>query len=103
VDRPYVLARGASADLKEIVRHTNERWGEPQCLVYIDQLEKASVAVAKGEGLFKDLSALHPKLRVAKSGRHYIFCLPRPNALPVILAIFHERMDIMARLRSRLT
>jgi plasmid stabilization system protein ParE len=39
---------------------------------------------------------------MARRGRHYIFCLHRPIALPVIPAIFHERMDIMARLMNRL-
>jgi plasmid stabilization system protein ParE len=62
---------------------------------------KNVTALAKGEGIFKDLSAIHDSLRVAKSGRHYIFCLPRPNAVPIILAILHERMDIMTRLKSR--
>ena len=99
----YVLTKGASADLKDIIRHTNEQWGKAQCLAYIDQLEKAAVAIAKGEGPFKDLHAIHPALRMVRCGRHYIFCLPRPNGLPVILAILHERMDIMARLKIRLT
>ena len=102
MNKHYVLATGASDDLKAITRHTNKRWGEAQCRAYIGQLEKAAKAVAKGEGAFKDLSSLHPLLRMARRGRHYIFCLPRPNALPVILAIVHERMDIMAHLRSRL-
>ncbi len=99
----YLLARSATGDLKDIIRHTNELWGEAQCMTYIRQLEKAAIALAKGEGSFKDLSAIHPSLRMVRSGRHYIFCLSRPNALPVILAIFHERMDVMARLRRRLT
>ncbi len=56
----YVLAKGAAADLKDIIRHTNEQWGEAQCRTYISQLEKAAVALAKGQGVFKDLSSLHP-------------------------------------------
>jgi toxin ParE1/3/4 len=102
VNKHYVLAKGASDDLKAITRHTNEQWGGAQCRTYIGQLEKAAMALAKAESAFKDLSSLHPHLRMARCGRHYIFCLPRPNALPVILAILHERMDIMARLRNRL-
>lgn len=101
--RSYVVAKGAAADLKEITRYTAQQWGEAQCRVYIAQLEKAAEAVAKGEGGFKDMSALIPGLRVATSGKHYIFCLTRPTALPIILAILHERMDIMARLKNRLT
>jgi hypothetical protein len=29
--------------------------------------------------------------------------LNRPDTIPAVLAIFHERMDIMARLKNRLT
>ena len=97
-----MLAKGAVEDLREIVRHTNERWGEARCLAYVGQLEQTANALALNNGRFKDLSSIHPKLRVAKSGRHFIFLLPRPDALPVILAILHERMDIMARLAGRL-
>lgn len=98
-----MLAKGASGDLKGIARDTHRTWGEAQCLTYIRQLEDAASAVARGEGLFRDLSAVHPQLRMAKSGRHYIFCLPRADAVPVILAILHDRMDIITRLKSRLT
>ncbi len=98
----YVLAKGDVADLVEITRHTKAQWGEAQCRSYIRQLEKAATALAKADGVFKDLSSLHPQLRMARCGRHYIFCLPRAGALPVILAILHERMDITARLRNRL-
>ena len=102
MNKPYVITRAAAADLNEISCHTNEQWGAAQRLAYIQQLEGAALALAKGEGMFKDLSAIHPRLRMARCGRHYIFCLRRPNAPAVILAIFHERMDITARLRSRL-
>ena len=100
--RSYVVANGAAADLEEIARYTAEQWGEEQCRVYIGQLDQAAEAVAKGEGAFKDISPLHPKLRMALCGRHYIFCLPRPDAPAVILAILHQRMDIIARFERRL-
>jgi toxin ParE1/3/4 len=102
VARDYLLAKGAADDLRNIIRYTNERWGETRCLTYVRQLEDAAAAVARGEGIFKDLSVFHPGLRMVRCGRHCIFCLPRPGALPVILAILHERMDIMVRLKSRL-
>ena len=102
MSKNYVLVKGASRDLEDIIRHTLEQWGEAQCRQYVEQLEIATAALARGEGLFKDLSSMVPSLRMAKSGRHFIFCLPRPDALPLILAILHERMDIMARLKSRL-
>lgn len=48
------------------------------------------------------MSALYPALRVAHCEHHYAFCLPREKACALIVAIFHERMDLMARLADRL-
>ena len=101
--KPHLaFSKGASADLQELVRYTTANWGQDQCLVYVAQLEAAAFALSKGEGRFKDLGAIHPDLRVAKQGKHYIFCLVRPSEMPVIVAILHERMDFIARLKGRL-
>ena len=54
--RPYQLAKGAAADLADIIRHTQKQWGEAQCLAYVKQLEDTACALARGQGLFKDLS-----------------------------------------------
>lgn len=64
---------------------------------------KAGIAcVAAGQGLFKELDVLYPALRMARCEHHYVFCLPRENAPALIVGIFHERMDLMARLADRL-
>lgn len=102
VKRPYVLTRGAEADLRGIVRYTVDQWGAQQCRTYVAELEEAATAIALGQGVFKDMSSLLPGLRVAACGKHFIFCMPRPDAPALILAILHERMDVMARLKSRL-
>ena len=100
--KPYVLSKSAVADLEDIIRYTNEHWGVSQCLSYIEELETAATALARGKIPFKDLRAIHPNLRMAKSGKHFIFCIQREAELPLILAILHERMDILARLKKRL-
>ncbi|EQB99260.1 plasmid stabilization protein [Photorhabdus temperata subsp. temperata M1021] len=46
----------------------------------------------------KDMSALFPGLRMGRYEHHYVFCLPREGAPALIVAIFHERMDLMTRL-----
>ena len=43
-----------------------------------------------------------PELRVARCQYHYAFYLLRAKQSPLILAVFHERMDLMQRLRDRL-
>ena len=99
----YVVARGAAADLKAITRYTVEEWGESQCRLYIAKLEQAAESLAAGDGMFRDMSFLYPGLRMVLCEKHYIFCLPRPGALPLIVAVLHERMDVMRRLAARLT
>lgn len=100
--KSYVLTKSAEADLREITRYTLEQWGAAQCRTYIADLEQKAESLATGKGLFKEMNAIMPNLRVALSGKHYIFCLPKQNAPAVILAILHERMDVVARLKHRL-
>lgn len=38
--RPYILTKGAEADLRDIMRYTVAKWGENQCRVYMSDLAK---------------------------------------------------------------
>jgi len=98
----YLLTNKAKADLRAIIRHTRQQWGEAQVRRYVARLEAGIDKVALGQGMFKEMSALHLGLRVAHCEHHYVFCLPRDDAPALIVAIFHERMDLMARLADRL-
>jgi toxin ParE1/3/4 len=69
---------------------------------YITKLEQGIAHLAAGQGTFKDMSALYPAMRMAHCEHHYVFCLPREDAPTLIVAVFHERMDLMARLANRL-
>ena len=69
---------------------------------YVQQLHEAACEVAEGRGVFKDWSELLPGLRVRAAGSHFIFCLMRTGRQALVLAILHERMDLMARLQRRL-
>ena len=100
--RAYVLSPGAAADLRKVAHYSEATWGEAQRRTYIAKLEAATQAVALGEGMFKDMSAILPGLRMVWSGKHCVFCLPRRGQRAEIVAIFHERMDIIARLHTRL-
>jgi plasmid stabilization system protein ParE len=100
--RPYVLTCSAASDLRSIVRYTREAWGEAQCRSYVAQIETTATELALGHGVYRNREDLLPGLRVRLSGHHYVFCLPRPGEAALILAILHERMDILARLGERL-
>ena len=66
------------------------------------KLHRGIQALASGKKPHKDMSGLYPVLRMARCEHHYIFCLPRHDAPALVVAILHERMDIMARLAHRL-
>lgn len=98
----YVLTAAAESDLRGIVRYTRKQWGDAQARRYIATLEQGIASLADGRGAFKDMSALFPALRMGCCEHHYIFCLLREGAPALIVAIFHERMNLMARLADRL-
>ena len=98
----YVLTTEAETDLRGIIRYTRTQWGDAQVRRYFTRLEHGFSRLAAGQGLIKDVSALYPELRMARCGHHYVFCLPRENGPALIVAIFHERMDLMRRLADRL-
>lgn len=101
--RGYDLSQSAEDDLRDIVRYTRQLWGDSQARHYVAVLKSGIERVAAGQGIFKDMTAIHPRLRMVHCRHHYIFCLARENEPALIVAILHERMDLMARLSDRLT
>ena len=67
---PYVLTRGAAADLRDITRYTVEQWGAAQCRSYIHLLETATSEVVCGQGHLKSWDDVLPGLRVRKAEHH---------------------------------
>ena len=98
----YVLLPSADADLREILRYTRKQWGEAQARAYVAKLKRCVEKIATGQGFSKDLTVLYPGLRMVHCEHHYIFCLPRADDPAVVVAIFHERMDLMTRVADRL-
>lgn len=98
----YVLTRAAEADVRGIIQHTRKEWGDAQVRRYIAKLEQGIAHVAAGHEPFKDMTTLYPALRMAHCQHHYVFCLPRKEAPALVVAILHERMDLLARLADRL-
>lgn len=101
--KPYLITKGAADDIREIARYTAAQWGVAQSRAYIAQIEQAAHDVATAQDAFKNMSSILPGLRMQSAGRHYVFCLPQTDGPALILAVLHERMDIVARLKKRLS
>ncbi|MFQ5356435.1 MAG: type II toxin-antitoxin system RelE/ParE family toxin [Mariprofundaceae bacterium] len=98
----YVLSAGAAEEIRDIARSTERKWGTAQRKEYIRKIEVVAIELAQGVGRFRQRDDLYPGVRVKLAGHHYVFCLPRVDAPALILAILHERMDLISRLKERL-
>jgi len=98
----HILTEAAECDLRDIIRYTAKQWGQAQARHYMGNLKRDILSLAEGHGTFKIMNMLYPELRMARSGRHYIFCLPRKGRPPMIVAVLHERMDVLQRLAGRI-
>jgi plasmid stabilization system protein ParE len=98
----YELAEGAEADLREIALYTLSEWGVKQASRYGAALEVHFQAIGNGKAKNRSFLQDRPELRVSKVEHHYVFYVNRQKECPLILAVLHVRMDLMARLRSRL-
>jgi len=113
-DRPrwrVRLAAAAEADFREILRWTQERFGEARARVYADTLSEAIAALAGGpripgakarDDIAKGLFALHVA-RSGRKGRHFVmYRVGTPVNPPVIdvLRLLHDAMDLPRHLPS---
>lgn len=98
----HIYAQQAAAELREIVRYTTRQWGAAQARTYARQIDAAAAELAVGQGAYKEWGDVLPGLRVKAAGSHYVFGVLRPGQAALILAILHQRMDLMARLEERL-
>ena len=100
--RLYDLTEDAENDLREILRYTLKQWGAPQVRRYQQTLVRKLEAIAHGEVAVRRFSGNLPDVFVTKCEHHYIFYITQARPRPLVIAFFHERQDIVARLADRL-
>lgn len=98
----YTIGADARKDLEEIARYTLTQWGEGQSLRYAAQLEACFSKIGLGNMCLRQIIPDNPAVGVCKCEHHYIFVLRRNDTKPLIIAVLHERMDLMQRLKGRL-
>jgi len=99
---PYELTASAQEDLKEIARYTLTTWGRKQTLVYAGLLEKHFCEISARTAYVRSFSKRFPQILVSHCEHHYIFHVHPDNQSPRIIAVLHENMDILSRLKNRL-
>lgn len=97
------FAREAIKDLSDIARYTAEKWGRDQAFRYAELLDGCFKDIADGQELSKSVLPKYPNVRICRCEHHYIFFMrSQTRVKPVILAVFHERMNLLERLKERI-
>ena len=98
--KPYELTLATENDLRGIWQYTNDTWGLDQAETYFDKIEACFDAVGDRRARSKPIIGLPDGVRIHRREHHYIIWLDSDR--PIIIAILHERMDFMQRLKDRL-
>jgi toxin ParE1/3/4 len=98
----FELSYLADCDIAGIIGYTIEKWDTDQAIRYVGILDAHFEAIGKGDACAKAVFEHRTDLRVSRCKKHVIFHQERAGNCPLILAIFHERMELMVRLSDRL-
>jgi toxin ParE1/3/4 len=99
----YAFTREADADLDGIVDYTRHQWGDKQASRYLAQLRLCLEQIADETTRYRIETAFSQPVRVLRCQHHHIYFMPRVGEPALIIAILHERMDLMTRIAERLT
>lgn len=97
----FKLTPDAKEDIGDIARYTVQKWGKPQAMKYAGLLDACFQKIAQNEAVSKAIFPDKKYIRVCRCEHHYIFYVRR-EGVAIILAVLHERMDLMERLKQRL-
>lgn len=84
----------------EIWLYTQATWSDKQADLYQQNLHDCCKKIAIGNANTKPVIGID-RVNVLRCHHHYIFFIERNDAI-VIIAVLHERMDLVARLKDRL-
>lgn len=96
----YQLTLAAEDDLRGIWRYTYDKWGPEQADMYLDQIGDCLDAIGLGRVHSRSSDKLPDGVYVYRCQKHFIFWIDIDNL--IIIAVLHERMDVVERLKDRL-
>lgn len=94
----FTLTNLAKADLKEIARFTQTRWGREQRDLYLQMLDLSFQQLAANPLKGKDCSEVRIGYRKLNAGSHLIFYRQTLADSIEVVRILHGQMDIETRL-----
>lgn len=94
----FTLTNMAKADLKDIAKFTQERWGREQRDLYLQILDISFQQLAANPLKGKDCSEIRIGYRKLNAGSHVIFYRQPLTDTIEIVRVLHGHMDIEMRL-----
>lgn len=98
----YELAPDSADDLEAIFDYTIDRWGIEQAHRYKNKLSSHFSEIGRGKVNSRAFLRDFPELQVSYCGHHYVFHFIREGQIPLIIAVLHERMGRVSRIKRRL-
>jgi toxin ParE1/3/4 len=92
------LTRKAKADLKEIGRFTQKKWGVEQRNKYLRTLYKTFDQIAENELVTVDCSEVGEGYRKYYVGRHVVYFKRSADGTIDIIRVLHQSMDVKLQL-----
>lgn len=99
----YDITPAARQDIRGIWVYTVEQWGERRADRYTGWLETCFQGLAEGRNRSGSFSKRFPQVQVTRCQHHYVFYVQPEEQKPLVIAVLHERMDMLARLGERLS
>ena len=94
----FTLTNMAKADLKEIAKFTQNRWGREQRDLYLQMLDVSFQQLAANPLKGKDCSDIRMGYRKLNAGSHVIFYRQALADTIEIVRVLHGHMDLENRL-----
>ena len=98
----YDITPEAKRDLKDIACYTDQMWGREQTRIYERKLIVGFDKIGRGNFTQRPFKEAGPDIFLMHCEHHFIFYVREKTKKPVIFAILHEKMDLIARIKSRL-
>ena len=99
----YEISKAAEKDWRGIVRYTLDNFGKRQVQKYTNRLLKCLDALGNKARQYKEIDVSGHQVLIKRCQKHYIFALSPSDKPLLIIAILHERMDLIQRVKSRLS
>jgi toxin ParE1/3/4 len=99
--KPFCSSVAAEKDLKQIWRYTAQHYGTAQADSYTDALQSGCQKITKNPTGYRAIRLANHDIRIYRCEHHYILYLVTDPGV-VIIAFFHERMNLLVRLQARL-